>query len=60
MISSRQTRTLRRLHRTPELLFDEKMTSAKIASLLTSLNVNFTTGWAKNTKRAGPRREICV
>ena len=44
--------TRRELHRTPELLFDEKKTSAKIAQVLTALNVNFTSGWAKNTKRA--------
>ena len=44
--------TRRELHRTPELLFDEKQTAAKIAQVLTALQVNFTTGWAKNTKRA--------
>ena len=44
--------TRRELHRTPELLFDEKQTSAKIAQVLTALQVNFTSGWAKNTKRA--------
>lgn len=42
----------RELHRTPELLFDEVKTSAKIAQVLTALNVNYTTGWAVNTKRA--------
>lgn len=41
----------RELHRTPELLFDEHMTSGKIADVLRSLNVNFTVGWAVNTKR---------
>ena len=44
--------TRRELHRTPELLFDEKQTAAKITQVLTALQVNFTTGWAKNTKRA--------
>ncbi|EGB12894.1 hypothetical protein AURANDRAFT_52138 [Aureococcus anophagefferens] len=43
--------TRRELHRMPELLFDEHMTSGKIASVLASLGVNFTTGWAVNTKR---------
>ncbi|KAH8074150.1 IAA-amino acid conjugate hydrolase [Aureococcus anophagefferens] len=38
--------TRRELHRMPELLFDEHMTSGKIASVLASLGVNFTTGWA--------------
>ena len=44
--------TRRELHRTPELLFDEKQTAAKITQVLTALQVNFTTGWARNTKRA--------
>lgn len=41
----------RELHRMPELLFDEHMTSAKIAAVLGSLGVNYTAGWAVNTKR---------
>ena len=41
----------RELHRIPELLFDEQLTSGKIAAILRSLNLNFTTGWAVNTKR---------
>jgi IAA-amino acid hydrolase len=40
--------TRRRLHRIPELLYQEEQTSAVISEILTDLNVSHTTGWAKN------------
>jgi Peptidase family M20/M25/M40 len=40
--------TRRILHRYPELMYKEEQTSRIIQSVLTDLNVTFTTGWAKN------------
>lgn len=42
----------RELHRLPELMYNESVTSGKIAQVLTSLGIEFTDGWAINTKRA--------
>lgn len=42
----------RELHRLPELMYNESVTAAKIAQVLGSLGVSFTTGWAKNIKHA--------
>jgi IAA-amino acid hydrolase len=40
--------TRRRLHRIPELMYQEEQTSAAISQILTDLNVSHTTGWAIN------------
>jgi hypothetical protein len=41
-------KTRRTLHQHPELMYNEQQTSLIIQSILTDLNVSFTTGWAKN------------
>jgi amidohydrolase len=49
--------TRRALHRTPELMYQEKETSTIVQSILTQLGVQYTTGWAINTHpeiMAGP------
>lgn len=42
-------KTRRALHRFPELMYQEEQTSALVKSILTELNINFTSGWAVNT-----------
>ncbi|KAJ8608256.1 hypothetical protein CTAYLR_007273 [Chrysophaeum taylorii] len=42
----------RELHRFPELMFNETVTSARIAQVLRSLDIPYTAGWALNTKHA--------
>lgn len=42
----------RELHRLPELMYNESVTSEKIGNVLSSLGVDFTTGWSVNTKHA--------
>lgn len=39
----------RQLHRHPELMYQESITSQTIQTLLTELKIPFTTGWGKNT-----------
>ena len=41
--------TRRRLHKHPELMYQESQTSSTIQNILTELGIPFTTGWAKNT-----------
>ena len=41
--------TRRTLHRVPELMYNEKLTSTYIQSILKELNIEYTTGWAVNT-----------
>jgi len=41
--------TRRTLHRTPELMFNEKTTSQVVQSVLTELGIPYTNGWAVNT-----------
>ena len=41
--------TRRTLHRVPELMYNEKLTSTYIQSILKELNIDYTTGWAVNT-----------
>jgi hypothetical protein len=41
--------TRRALHRHPELMYNEKETSAYVQSVLRQLDIPFTTGWAVNT-----------
>lgn len=43
------TATRRSLHRHPELMYQESFTSETIQSVLTELDITYTTGWAKNT-----------
>mmetsp|Transcript_6524 Transcript_6524/g.14412 ORF Transcript_6524/g.14412 Transcript_6524/m.14412 type:complete len:611 (+) Transcript_6524:652-2484(+) len=43
--------TRRSLHRHPELMYDLPFTSDTISTILTELNVQHTTGWAKNTRQ---------
>jgi len=40
--------TRRALHRHPELMFQESLTSDTIQAILKELNISYTTGWAKN------------
>jgi len=42
----------REFHRHPELMYNEKWTSDRIAAALEELQVSFTRGWAVNTKHA--------
>jgi len=39
----------RQLHRHPEVMYQESFTSQTIQSALTELDIQYTTGWAKNT-----------
>ena len=41
----------RELHRYPELMFNETMTSKKIMSVLDSFDISYSGGWAVNTKK---------
>lgn len=41
--------TRRALHRHPELMYNEKQTSAYVQNVLRELDIPFTTGWAVNT-----------
>eukprot|EP00591_Stephanopyxis_turris_P009355 CAMPEP_0195515508 /NCGR_PEP_ID=MMETSP0794_2-20130614/6550_1 /TAXON_ID=515487 /ORGANISM="Stephanopyxis turris, Strain CCMP 815" /LENGTH=536 /DNA_ID=CAMNT_0040643939 /DNA_START=13 /DNA_END=1624 /DNA_ORIENTATION=+ len=41
--------TRRSLHRHPELMYQESHTSETIQTILTELNIPYSTGWAKNT-----------
>jgi amidohydrolase len=41
--------TRRALHQRPELMYNEKETSSYVQSVLTALDIPFTTGWAVNT-----------
>lgn len=41
--------TRRALHRRPELMYNEKETSAYVQNVLRELNIPFSTGWAVNT-----------
>jgi hypothetical protein len=41
--------TRRSLHRHPELMYNERETSAYVQSVLTELDIPFTTGWGVNT-----------
>lgn len=40
--------TRRTLHQYPELMYQEQFTSQTVQGLLRSMNVSYTTGWAKN------------
>lgn len=42
------TSTRRSLHRHPELMYQESFTSETIQTILTELDIPYTTGWAKN------------
>ena len=39
----------RQLHRHPEVMYQESFTSQTIQKVLSELNIEYTTGWAKNT-----------
>ncbi|GKY92316.1 hypothetical protein MPSEU_000202700 [Mayamaea pseudoterrestris] len=41
--------TRRKLHQTPELMYQERETSNIVQAILTQLDVSYTTGWAVNT-----------
>lgn len=41
--------TRRSLHQHPELMYNEKQTSAHVQSILQQMDIPFTTGWAVNT-----------
>mmetsp|Transcript_18326 Transcript_18326/g.39843 ORF Transcript_18326/g.39843 Transcript_18326/m.39843 type:complete len:543 (-) Transcript_18326:254-1882(-) len=43
--------TRRALHRNPELMYELPFTSDTIQTILTELNISYTTGWAKNTRQ---------
>jgi hypothetical protein len=43
--------TRRELHKVPELMFNEEKTSLIIRETLDSLNIDYTTGWGRNTKK---------
>ena len=45
------TSTRRKLHKHPELMYQESQTSETIQSILDDLDIPFTTGWGKNTHR---------
>ena len=40
--------TRRRLHQTPELMYQERETSGVVQAILTKLDISYTTGWAVN------------
>eukprot|EP00586_Coscinodiscus_wailesii_P010903 CAMPEP_0172515672 /NCGR_PEP_ID=MMETSP1066-20121228/269783_1 /TAXON_ID=671091 /ORGANISM="Coscinodiscus wailesii, Strain CCMP2513" /LENGTH=520 /DNA_ID=CAMNT_0013296809 /DNA_START=129 /DNA_END=1691 /DNA_ORIENTATION=- len=43
------TSVRRKLHRQPEVMYQESFTSKTIQSILSELNIKYTTGWSKNT-----------
>ena len=67
-------KTRRDLHRNPELMYNEKQTSAYIQKALKKMGISFTTGWGVNTHQdripgeggygivadIGTRKEPCV